>query len=317
MSVVARAESLVEDWVGSWIQSARPVVDVGVPSNASELARLAEALQGGSSQLIADIWELVAIATRLANAGALEERDAASVEKWGLESQSRVGQAVIALKQELLVRQELRFQFPSTPYGQDEEPSWHYAAALLNRRPSPTLARDSMSQLLEPVEFAEAQTLSRLWAAALPGGVSGQYTRYAAAVERSREANIVETAIAASRDLGPEAGLSLLIPRPGKESQAAGSEHPSFVYSPFEVVAAALLPEEIANLLGGLDEREREILKLRFGLDRGEPRTLEEVGEHFNLSRERIRQIEASAMTKLRHPAGDQAEQELEADQIA
>ena len=66
--------------------------------------------------------------------------------------------------------------------------------------------------------------------------------------------------------------------------------------SPFEVAATALLPEEIARLLAPLDEREREILKLRFGLDRGEPRTLEEVGEHFNLTRERIRQIEARAM---------------------
>ena len=73
--------------------------------------------------------------------------------------------------------------------------------------------------------------------------------------------------------------------------------------SPFEVAATALLPEEIARLLAPLDEREREILKLRFGLDRGEPRTLEEVGEHFNLTRERIRQIEARAMSKLRHPS--------------
>ena len=73
--------------------------------------------------------------------------------------------------------------------------------------------------------------------------------------------------------------------------------------SPFEVAATALLPEEIARLLSPLDEREREILKLRFGLDRGEPRTLEEVGEHFNLTRERIRQIEARAMSKLRHPS--------------
>ena len=72
---------------------------------------------------------------------------------------------------------------------------------------------------------------------------------------------------------------------------------------PFEVAATALLPEEIARLLAPLDEREREILKLRFGLDRGEPRTLEEVGEHFNLTRERIRQIEARAMSKLRHPS--------------
>ena len=72
---------------------------------------------------------------------------------------------------------------------------------------------------------------------------------------------------------------------------------------PFEVAATALLPEEISRLLAPLDEREREILKLRFGLDRGEPRTLEEVGEHFNLTRERIRQIEAKALRKLRHPS--------------
>ena len=75
--------------------------------------------------------------------------------------------------------------------------------------------------------------------------------------------------------------------------------------SPFEVAATALLPAEIEKLLAPLDERERQILALRFGLDRGEPRTLEEVGEHFNLTRERIRQIEARAMSKLRHPSAD------------
>ena len=62
-------------------------------------------------------------------------------------------------------------------------------------------------------------------------------------------------------------------------------------------------PAEIEKLLAPLDERERQILALRFGLDRGEPRTLEEVGEYFNLTRERIRQIEARAMSKLRHPS--------------
>ena len=74
--------------------------------------------------------------------------------------------------------------------------------------------------------------------------------------------------------------------------------------SPFEVAATSLLPEEIDRLLAPLDGRERE-LALRFGLDRGEPRTLEEVGEHFHLTRERIRQIEARAMSKLRHPSSD------------
>jgi RNA polymerase sigma factor (sigma-70 family) len=73
--------------------------------------------------------------------------------------------------------------------------------------------------------------------------------------------------------------------------------------SPFEAVATALLPTEIEKLLAPLDQRERRILVLRFGLDRGEPQTLEEVSHHFNLTRERIRQIEAKAMAKLRHPS--------------
>ena len=81
--------------------------------------------------------------------------------------------------------------------------------------------------------------------------------------------------------------------------------------SPLEMAATALLPQEIIKLLGPLDEREREILRLRFGLDRGEPRTLEEVGEHFNLTRERIRQIEARAMSKLRHPSSDTGARDL------
>ena len=81
--------------------------------------------------------------------------------------------------------------------------------------------------------------------------------------------------------------------------------------SPFDAAAISLLPEEISRLLSPLDEREREILRLRFGLDRGEPRTLEEVGEHFNLTRERIRQIEARAMSKLRHPSADTGAKDL------
>ena len=75
--------------------------------------------------------------------------------------------------------------------------------------------------------------------------------------------------------------------------------------SPFDLAAVKMLPKEIARLLSSLDERERQILTLRFGLDRGEPRTLEEVGERFDLTRERIRQIEARAMSKLRHPSTD------------
>jgi DNA-directed RNA polymerase sigma subunit (sigma70/sigma32) len=75
------------------------------------------------------------------------------------------------------------------------------------------------------------------------------------------------------------------------------------VAPPFEAVAASMLPAETAKLLVKLGERERHVIVLRFGLDRGEPRTLEEVSERFGLTRERIRQIEAKAMAKLRHPA--------------
>jgi RNA polymerase sigma factor (sigma-70 family) len=81
--------------------------------------------------------------------------------------------------------------------------------------------------------------------------------------------------------------------------------------SPFEVASAALLPGEIEKLFAPLDERERQILVLRFGLDRGEPRTLEEVGHYVNLTRERIRQIEARAMSKLRHPSSDTGARDL------
>ena len=81
--------------------------------------------------------------------------------------------------------------------------------------------------------------------------------------------------------------------------------------SPFEAASTSLLPSEIARLFVLLDEREREILRLRFGLDREEPRTLEQVGVHFNLTRERIRQIEARAMSKLRHPSSSTGAREL------
>jgi RNA polymerase sigma factor (sigma-70 family) len=73
--------------------------------------------------------------------------------------------------------------------------------------------------------------------------------------------------------------------------------------SPFEAAAAVILPSEAAKVLFKLSERERLVITLRFGLDRGQPRTLEQVGRHFQLTRERIRQIESKAMAKLRHPA--------------
>src|SRR5205814_10480600 len=81
--------------------------------------------------------------------------------------------------------------------------------------------------------------------------------------------------------------------------------------SPVDAAAAALLGDEVNKMLVALDEREREILRLRCGLDRAQPRTLDEVGVCFNLTRERIRQIEARAMSKLRHPTLDRGARDL------
>jgi RNA polymerase sigma factor (sigma-70 family) len=70
--------------------------------------------------------------------------------------------------------------------------------------------------------------------------------------------------------------------------------------TPFDAAAAALLPGEIDKLLESLPPRDREILKLRFGVDRGQPRTLAEVGKCVNLTRQRIAQIEIAAIARLR-----------------
>ena len=72
---------------------------------------------------------------------------------------------------------------------------------------------------------------------------------------------------------------------------------------PADAAAFTLLHEQLMEVLDTLTEREQKVLKLRFGLVDGRPRTLEEVGKEFNVTRERIRQIEAKALRKLRHPS--------------
>ena len=72
---------------------------------------------------------------------------------------------------------------------------------------------------------------------------------------------------------------------------------------PAEAAAFTLLREQLEEVLGTLTEREQKVLKLRFGLEDGRSRTLEEVGKEFDVTRERIRQIEAKALRKLRHPS--------------
>ena len=70
-----------------------------------------------------------------------------------------------------------------------------------------------------------------------------------------------------------------------------------------DTVTSAMLKEQIARVLNTLTPREEKVLRLRYGIDDGRPRTLEEVGKEFNVTRERIRQIEAKALRKLRHPS--------------
>ena len=73
--------------------------------------------------------------------------------------------------------------------------------------------------------------------------------------------------------------------------------------APADAASMSLLKEQLADVLKTLTPREAKVLSLRFGLDDGNPKTLEEVGKVFNVTRERIRQIEAKALRKLRHPS--------------
>jgi RNA polymerase primary sigma factor len=73
--------------------------------------------------------------------------------------------------------------------------------------------------------------------------------------------------------------------------------------TPSEAASHQMLKEQVEDVLASLTGRERRVLQLRFGLDDGRSRTLEEVGKEFGVTRERIRQIEAKALRKLRHPS--------------
>jgi RNA polymerase sigma factor (sigma-70 family) len=112
----------------------------------------------------------------------------------------------------------------------------------------------------------------------------------------------VESALRAAPDL---VSLSAAIGDDGDNELGDLLSDPAAA-TPFDAAAAVIESEDLHALLGHLDEREREILSLRFGLADDQPLTLDEVGRRFNLTRERIRQIEAKALTKLRHPCSTQ-----------
>ena len=81
--------------------------------------------------------------------------------------------------------------------------------------------------------------------------------------------------------------------------------------APVDAASYQLLKEQLGDVLDSITQRERRVLQLRFGLEDGRSRTLEEVGLEFGVTRERIRQIEARAMSKLRHPSSDTGARDL------
>ncbi len=98
--------------------------------------------------------------------------------------------------------------------------------------------------------------------------------------------------------------VSLETPIGEEEDSHLGDFNPDDeVQAPSDVATFTLLREQLSNVLHTLTDREQKVLRLRFGLDDGRARTLEEVGKEFDVTRERIRQIEAKALRKLRHPS--------------
>lgn len=113
-----------------------------------------------------------------------------------------------------------------------------------------------------------------------------------------RAANKVSRIMRAS-----EEPMSLESPVGSEESSQLGDFiEDQDALEPMDAAAREMLREQVKNALAVLSDREREVLELRFGLVDGKDHTLEEVGQHFNVTRERVRQIEAKALRKLRHP---------------
>jgi RNA polymerase primary sigma factor len=129
--------------------------------------------------------------------------------------------------------------------------------------------------------------------------------------QMGREATIDEIAVAAEMTPEKVREAFRVLPEPVSIHEPVGDEDAELgdfiqdddAEGPFEAAALALRQEDLWSMLGTLSDREKKVLALRFGLVTGEPRTLEEVGREFMLTRERIRQIEAKALSKLRHPS--------------
>lgn len=158
---------------------------------------------------------------------------------------------------------------------------------------------DKASLIRLPVHVSETTTrVRRLMAAA--GGMEHQPSAADLALAMGMSEWRVSRAMTA-----PTADISLN--KRSEHADGTSDELGDLIAAPEpsveDVAAAALLGQDIAQALAKLTERERTILILRYGLDGSEPRTLEETGRHFGITRERARQIEAEALRRLRHPS--------------
>lgn len=130
-----------------------------------------------------------------------------------------------------------------------------------------------------------------------------EYGREPTPEEIAKEMDITEDKVREIIKIAQEP-VSLETPIGEEEDSHLGDFIPDEdVPAPAEAAAFSMLKEQLVEVLDTLTDREQKVLELRFGLEDGRPRTLEEVGKRFDVTRERIRQIEAKALRKLRHPS--------------
>jgi RNA polymerase sigma factor (sigma-70 family) len=121
-------------------------------------------------------------------------------------------------------------------------------------------------------------------------------------VELAEESGLTVEKIIAARKVAPEP-VSIFEPVGEDNTMLGDFIEDVDAAAPFELIASKLNIEQLRHVLERLNERERTIIEMRYGLGERDPATLDEVGRHFNVTRERIRQIEAKALAKMRHPS--------------
>jgi RNA polymerase primary sigma factor len=120
--------------------------------------------------------------------------------------------------------------------------------------------------------------------------------------ELAEESGLTVGKIIAARKVAPEP-VSIFEPVGEDNTMLGDFIEDVDAIAPFEMIVSKLNIEQLRHVLDRLNERERTIIEMRYGLGERDPATLDEVGRHFNVTRERIRQIEAKALAKMRHPS--------------